>query len=133
MSDDIDMTNKLGEIRDANVKAFIKKKQMLAKEFASITGINYGTVTNCFGNGKKRTAASNKTMSKIYAAFEELVPGSLDKVDFDPKDTPVVASILANKPVIIPQEIFIQVGRLRTPVTKSMAEKILIMIALEDE
>lgn len=130
---EINMENKLGTIRVANVKAFMAKKKMSAKEFATIAGVGYGTVTNCFGNGKRHNAPSSKTMERIYKAFDEIAAGSLDKADFNPRDTPVVPSILANKPAIIPQEIFVQVGRLKTPVSESMAKRVLIMIALEDD
>lgn len=128
-----DMTNKLGEIRRANVRAFIDKKKMSMREFSKISAINLGTSQQSFGNGKNPTSASEKTMAKVYKSFEELPKGCLDKVDFKPTDTPVIPSILKNKPVVIPKEIFIQVGRLRTPVSEEMAKRILIMIALEDE
>lgn len=127
------MTNKLGEIRRANVRAFIKKKKMSLSEFAEIAAINKGTAQMSFGNGKKPTSASEKTMKKIYEAFEEIPKRSLDKADYSPNDTPVIASVLAKKPVIVAEDIYVQVGRLKTPVTESMAKRILIMIALENE
>ena len=127
------MTNKLGEIRRKNVKAFIAKKKMSVTEFATIALVAAATAQLCFGNGKKVTSPSTKTMKKIYAAVEEIPAGSLDKVDYSPIDKPVVASVLAKKPVVIPEDIYVQVGRLKTPVTEAMAKRILIMIALDDD
>ena len=126
-----DMTNRLGDVRRINIVAFIKKKHMTFPEFAEIIGVSQQTVRNSFGNSKRRTAPSEKTMKQIYKAFEEIKKDALDKVDYSPHDKGV-PSVLANKPAIIPQEIFIQVGRLKTPVSEEMAKKVLIMIALED-
>ena len=123
---DINMTNKLGVLRRDNLLAWMSKKSMSAGELVQISGISKGTFSKCFGGTVQATAPSKKTMAKLYAAFEELEEGSLDKGDFNPATEAPPAPVTAEK-----EDIFIQVGRLKTPVSESMAKRVLIMIALD--
>ena len=127
------MTNRLAAIQKYNVNALMKTHNLTNKDMTAKTGISASTMSNCFGKNAN-TAASDKTMDKIYAHFTELPQGSLDVadgIDDLPSITPDPQKS-SELPVVIPDEILVEmrVGKtnIQSHVPRDIAVAILAML-----
>ena len=141
-----DMQNKLAVIQRGNVAALMAHCEMSNSIFAGVTSLSPSTIGSSFGKGA-RTAPSEKSLSKIYEAFD-LEPGILDLKDtiFN-DDTEMVIPVRPDNtvsarprkmkvPTVIEQtEINIQIGKttIHTHIPAARAKRVLAFIILGGE